>query len=61
MVFGGGLVSSGVGQHMAASDPLKPEVRVACHESLGHSQGFGPRAQVLRAIVFKTRGKHGPP
>jgi hypothetical protein len=39
MVFRGGLVSSGVGQHVAAPDPLRQEVRVACYEGRGHSRG----------------------
>jgi hypothetical protein len=42
MVFGGGPVSSGVGQHMAAPDPLKPEARVARLQGSGPFPGFWP-------------------
>jgi hypothetical protein len=57
VVLGGGPVSSG----LAAPDPLRPEVRVGRHEGRGRSRGSGPQAQVPRALVFKTRGKPGPP
>jgi hypothetical protein len=61
MVFGGGPVSSGgVGQQVAAPDPLRPEVRVACHEGRGCSRGSGPQAQLSRAHVFKTCGDPRP-
>jgi hypothetical protein len=42
MVLGGGPVSSGVGQHVAAMDPLRPVVRVAHHEGWGRSRGSAP-------------------
>jgi hypothetical protein len=57
----GGPVSSSVGQHVAASDPLRPEVRVAHHEGRGRSQGLGPWAQVPRALIFKAHGEPRPP
>ena len=37
MVLEGGSVFSSVGQHVAASDPLRPEVRVARHDGRGCS------------------------
>jgi hypothetical protein len=57
----GGPISSGAGQHVVAPDPLRQEVRVAHRVGQGHSRGSAPRAQVPRTLVFKTRGKPGPP
>jgi hypothetical protein len=61
MVLGGGPVSSGVGQHVAAPDSLRPVVQVTHHEGWGCSRGSSPWAQVSRALVSKTRGKPGTP
>jgi hypothetical protein len=61
IVFGGCPISSGTGWRVTAPNLLRPEVRVARHESRGRSQGPGLRVQVLSALVFKTCGEPRPP